>query len=142
MPDGTWRPESPATDSALQALQDEVGVQLPDAYLDQLATSNGGEGDLGVDPGWLQLWPAGQVLSSNVECGVAEELPWLFGFGTSGGGDLLAFDTRAGTPYPVVAVPFIPMEEDSVVQVADSFAAFREHIGRPHPDTPEEDWPW
>lgn len=51
-------------------------------------------------------------------------MPGPFGFGSSGGGELLAFDTRRGSPWPVVMVPFIVMEEAAIVKIAEDFAGF------------------
>jgi hypothetical protein len=95
-----------------------------------LAESNGGEGDLGVAPGWIAFWSAEDVLSHNAGYLVAETLPGFFGFGSSGGGELLAFDVRRGEPYAIVMVPFIPMQAKYAVQVAGSFEELRKHIGR------------
>lgn len=62
---------------------------------------------------------------------VQKWLPGFWGFGSNGGGELLAFDVRNGLPYRVVAVPFIPMDVSEAVQVAASFEELREFIGMP-----------
>jgi hypothetical protein len=110
-------------------------VNLPATYFAQLAASNGGEGDLGVDPGWVAFWPAEDVAASNAEYSIAESLPGFFGFGSNGGGELLAFDLRGDEPYPVVMVPFVPMDPRDAVQVARSFDDFQALIGKPHGHT-------
>jgi hypothetical protein len=38
-------------------------VSLPRGYLEQLAVSNAGEGDLGIEPGWIAFWPAEEVIT-------------------------------------------------------------------------------
>lgn len=53
---GVWRPRAPAPLAVLHALAAAAPIRLPQAYIDQLADSNGGEGPLGVDPGWTVLW--------------------------------------------------------------------------------------
>ena len=110
-------------------------MRLPQSYFDQLAASNGGEGDLGVEPGWIAFWPAEEVLESNAAYSLAEFLPGFFGFGSNGGGELLAFDVRAQEPYPIVMVPFIPLEAREAVQIARSFEELREFIGRSFQET-------
>src|SRR5687768_1836267 len=103
-PDGWQRRESPASPEALRRLASAAPVALPLEYLDLLATSDGGEGELGVEPGWFQLWPAEEVLELNRGCRLPESLPGFFGFGSNGGGELLALDLRGGPPYKVARV--------------------------------------
>jgi SMI1/KNR4 family protein SUKH-1 len=93
--------------------------------------SNGGEGDLGAEPGWIAFWPAEEVIALNDGYEVAQWLPGFFGIGSNGGGELIAFDTRGGEPYPVVMVPFDCMDVAEAVHIAASFESFRELIGKP-----------
>jgi hypothetical protein len=129
MSSGIWQAAPPATELALGHLQTEAGVRLPADYLSFLAATNGGEGDLGIEPGWLQIWPADEVLAHNVGYQVSERLPGSFAFGTNGGGELLVFDTSGAEPFSVLMVPFIPMQVDHAIRIADSFAKLRAHFG-------------
>jgi len=56
----------------------------------------------------------------------------FFGFGSNGGGELLAFDLRDGEPYPIVIVPLIPLDPNEAIQIARSFDELRELIGKPY----------
>jgi hypothetical protein len=118
----------------LLALREQASVKLPATYLEQLAVSNGGEGDLGVDPGWISFWPAEEVVKLNDRYCVPADLPGFFGFASNGGGELLAFDTRGGEPFPIVTVPFIPMDPREAVKIAGSFDEMRDVIGRARDD--------
>lgn len=129
MTGGIWQPAPPASAAALARLRMECGIPLPSGYLAMLEESNGGEGDLSIDPGWIALWCAEDVISNNTGYRVAEYLPGFLGFGSNGGGELLAFDVRRGEPYPIVMVPFIPMAAEDAVQIAHSFEELRKHIG-------------
>jgi hypothetical protein len=102
---GIWQPAPPASETALAALREQAPTSLPAAYLAQLAVSDGGEGDLGVEPGWIAVWPCEEVISSNAGYSVPEFLRGFVGFGSNGGGELLAFDLRGEEPYPIVMVP-------------------------------------
>lgn len=103
---------------------------LPAAYLDFLRSAGGGEGDLGVEPGWIQFWPVEQVVDLNRSYEVELNLPGFFGFGSSGGGELFAFDMRVDGEPQVVMVPFIPMAASEARTVAPSFEELRQHFGR------------
>lgn len=134
-PSGEWDRESPANSDALDVLIAEADIELPDDYLELLRYSNGGEGNLAVEPGWFQLWPAERVVEFNNGYKVNEFVPGFFGFGTSGGGEMLAFDTREGKPYRVVMIPFIPMKEEYAKLVTQKFEAFVIAMGHELIDT-------
>jgi hypothetical protein len=119
-----------ADQEAVAALRKRAGVVLPASYLDQLAVSNGGEGDLSVEPGWICFWPAEEVITSNEGYHIPQRLPGFFGFASNGGGELLAFDIRGSEPFPVVMVPFIPMDAREAVQIACSFDELQLSIGK------------
>ncbi len=129
-----WNRQPPATQDSIEALASDCSLDLPKQYLEFLTLSNGGEGELGVDPGWFQLWPVEEVLDLNRDYGIDEFLPGFFGFGSNGGGELLAFDTRDNSPWKVVMVPFIPMDVEEAIVIADDFPTFVQAIGNRHPD--------
>jgi hypothetical protein len=128
----SWQRAQPASSTAISQLTSAVKLELPDDYLTFLRHSNGGEGELGIDPGWFQIWAAEDVVGLNAGYEVAANVPGYLAFGSSLGGDLLAFDTRGYKPWPVVMVPCIGMEPDSVQQIADEFAKFAQSLGRPY----------
>lgn len=124
-----WWPVAPASRHLVEALRASAPISLPDFYLEQLLISNGGEGDLGVEPGWIVFWPAEEVIERNAGYDVPSNVPGFFGFGSNGGGELLAFDARGAQPFPIVMIPFIPMEEGEAVRIADSFSELQTKIG-------------
>jgi hypothetical protein len=119
-----WTRQPAAAPAELAELMRDSPVPLPTAYLELLSASNGGSGDLGRQPGWFVLWRAREVISQNEGYEVQRHLQGFMAFGTNGGGELLAFDTRRGQPYAVVAVPFIPMQAEDALRIADSFEEF------------------
>lgn len=123
-----WIPSQPATSESLARLQSMAGVSLPSAYLSYLRRVGGGEGDLGVEPGWIQFWPVEEVLELNLAYEIRQNLPGFLGFGSNGGGELLAFDMREGGDPPVVMVPFIPMCADEAQLIATSFEELVRHL--------------
>lgn len=129
----------PADPSAVADLAANANVQLPIEYLDLLRLHDGGEGELAVEPGWFQLWPTVEVLAANREYQLPELLQSFFGFGSSGGGELLALDCRSQLPWPVVMVPFIPLDATLALPVAADFGEFVRLLGRASPGTSPAD---
>ena len=117
--------------SAVEALRRQY-PSLPAAYLDFLRTSNGAQGTLGIPPGSFSLWSAGNAPRFNVEHEVFQNLPGHFGIGSSLGGELFVLKLRgsAAEIAAVYRVPFIPMEESEMLEVAETFAAFVAAMGK------------
>lgn len=124
---------SKASEAAIRALTESASITLPDIYLAFLRNSNGAEGDIGIEPGYVVFWRAEEVVANNVGYRVAEFAPGLFGFGSNGGGELLAFDTRGSLPWPIVMIPMIPMDAKEAVQIAPDFISFLTSFGRTLP---------
>jgi hypothetical protein len=128
--DAVWDPEQPAKPESIQKLVDNAGKELPEEYLALLGYSDGGDGVHGIEPGWLQLWSSADVLENNKDYEIEEYIPGFFGFGSSGGGELLAFDTRRGKPWKIVMIPFVPMSAELAIVIAKDFDEFIRAIGR------------
>lgn len=125
-----WGRQSPASEAVLSNLALEAGCILPNDYLNFLSHSNGGEGELGVQPGWFQLWEAENVIQFGVDYEVPKYAPGFFAFGSNGGGEILAFDIRNDAGRPIVALPCIGLEPDEAMLVAANFADFAAQMGR------------
>jgi hypothetical protein len=128
---GVWRFASPAGKAEIAALRAAAPRTLPDSYFAFLSVTNGGEGDLGIEPGWFVPWRAEDVLLSNSEYQLAEFAPGLFGFGSNGGGECLAFDLRDVGAGRIVMVPFIGMDLQETIVIAENFDQFALLVGIP-----------
>jgi hypothetical protein len=110
-------------------LRSRAEIPLPESYLQLLAVTNGGEGDLGVEPGWISFWSAEEVLDLNQSYELAQHVPGLFGIGSNGGGELIALDSREELPFPVVAIPFSPLDAEDAMVIAPNFDALVSFLG-------------
>lgn len=108
----------PASAGQLEGLERTLDQQLPRDYVEFVSVHDGGEGWVGDH--YLVLWNTRELIPYNREYGFPEGAPSLIAFGTDGGGEAFAFDTRT-SPFPVVMVPLIGMSDDEAIQVADSF---------------------
>jgi hypothetical protein len=125
-----WRRCRPAKPESLRVQKDSCGVELPADYLTFLSLSDGGEGELPVEPMWFQIWSADKVIENNKSYEIRKNIPGFCGFGSNGAGELFAFDARATQPWKIVAVPFIPMRPEEAILVAGDFLSFVRLMGR------------
>jgi hypothetical protein len=77
-----------APSSSFDALSSNGPFELPKVCLDLLLNTNGGEGDLGVEPGWFPFWSADDAVRLNQEYEVQMNLPGCFAFGSNGAGEM------------------------------------------------------
>ncbi len=101
---------------------------LPNDYFSFLRQFDGGEGFVGVEPGYFQLWRANEVAQYSAEYQVHEYLPGYVAVGSNGGGELYVFPI-SGSPPGIFMVPAIGMALDVVLEVAPSFTDFVSEFG-------------
>jgi hypothetical protein len=116
----------PANPNSIAQCQADLRFRLPVDYARFLRRMNGGEGFVGRN--YLRTWPVEDLIQFNKNYRVEAGAPGLFLFGTDGGGEAFAFDTRS-VALPIVAVPFILDLEDAKV-MAPNFTAFLQHLYR------------
>ena len=102
---------------------------LPSDYYSFLLQSDGGEGFVGLAPGYFRLWRAREVTRYSADYEIPKYLPGYVAVGSTGGGDLYVFPT-SGSPPGIFTVPAIGMESNVVSLVAPSFSAFASEFGR------------
>jgi SMI1 / KNR4 family (SUKH-1) len=115
----------PASELLLQAAEKALNRRLPVDYRAFLLQYNGGEGFIGKH--YLILWKAEELAELNKGYEVPKYAPGFLMFGSTGGGDGFAFDTRA-TPFRVIQMPFVGMSVDDGFFVADSFQRLLERM--------------
>jgi hypothetical protein len=129
-----WYRHAPASEEAIQALIRETGLDFPEEYLSLLRYSNGGEGELAVQPLWFVIFPVENVVKRNQGLEIAKWLPGYVAFRSSGGGCSLLFNTRENRPWKVYWADDIGMDEEHVFESTPDFAAFIKAMGRPSPE--------
>lgn len=123
--EGLWFAGKPASEDAIADLIRAFAFDLPPAYLDFLRLSNGGLGELGIDPLILCLWPAEEVVALNDGYEMAEYLPNFLAFADNSSTEVLAFDVEHWKIYSFLKTDLF---EDEALFVADSFLALLEHV--------------
>jgi hypothetical protein len=125
--DTTYKLNVPASEEAVTALRAQF-PHLPDDYFSFLLRSDGGEGFLGISPGYFALWSAHEVVKFSTEYEVPIYLPGYVAVGSNGGGELYVFPI-SGWPSGIFTVPAIGMAPDVVDLVARNFSAFVAEFG-------------
>jgi len=99
---------------------------LPKSYIDFLKRHNGGSGDLPAQPCYFVLWELESLIEYNTDYEIQNYLPNYFGIGGNGGGEFFAFDLET---LKIFTIPFIPMNEEDAILVAESFEEFEKMMG-------------
>jgi hypothetical protein len=110
---------APADTDALTAAGRRLGIEWPPDFIDYMAITDGGEGWVG--PCYLAMLPLTDLQDVNETPGVAEVAPYLVIFGSDGGGEYFAFDTRTSPPA-IVMFPDIGLSEGVLVRLGLSLA--------------------
>ena len=100
-------------------------IELPEEYK-RFSATGPAEGELAVDPGWYQLWPLDDVAEQNKSYQIEEFAPGFLAFGSSGGGEILAFDSK----HRIFMIPAVGMSPDEARLVTESWADFERAIAR------------
>jgi len=153
LPDNFWNnfiADEPASSTDITAVEEEFRIKLPEEYKTFLLRSNGGEGTIGKRA--VILWQIQDLKQFNLDYDASTHIPGLLLFGSNGGGEGYAFDTRT-MPLQIVQVPFVGMSLDHAVPVARTFNDFLtlptlEKLGTPmsfpgmYPDKEGKDFRW
>jgi SMI1 / KNR4 family (SUKH-1) len=115
----------PVSARALRAAEQALGKALPEDYKAFLQEHNGGNGFIGST--YFILWQAEELAEFNDGYQVSRYAPGLLIFGSNGGGDAFAFDTRT-SPYRMMQVPFVGMSTADEFHVAGSFKELLERM--------------
>jgi len=98
----------------------ELGVTLPTEYVAFMLGQDGGEGFVGEN--YVMLWQVKDLPDTNAAYQVAQRVNGLVLFGSDGGGEAFAFDTR--NEDKVVVVPFVGMADVDARAIAADFNGF------------------
>ncbi|MEO5952134.1 MAG: SMI1/KNR4 family protein [Chloroflexia bacterium] len=130
-PTADWLREKPARETAIQRLIENTGLHFPEEYLNFLGYSDGGEGELAVQPLWFHIFAAEEAIYKNKSYQLDEYLPGYFAFGNNMGLEIFVFNIQESPPWKVYYVPNIGMEEEAVLECAPNFLAFIKAMGHP-----------
>ena len=94
-----------------------MNIALPKDYIAYLEGEGVAEGFTEGMPGYFALWDPNEIEATNKDLQVQTYAPGFVGFGTDGGGELLAFDASGA----VFMLPLIGMEPECANEIAKSW---------------------
>ena len=104
---------------------------LPVAYFQFLCDQDGVDCELGIDPGWVVIYPTKEALVATNQLQMHTYLPGYFAFGGNGAGEVFVFPLeRDSHDCPVYMVPTVGMSVEELIEIAPSFEMFAQQIGR------------
>ncbi len=115
------RQNPPVSVEEIERAQTTLGHEFPNDYVEFLRFCNGGEGFIGET--YVIFWRAREVPEFNTLYEVTTYAPGLLLFGSNGGGEAYAFDTRLPS-MATVQVPFVGMDLQETISIAPSFNRF------------------
>jgi hypothetical protein len=125
---GEFTGNNPASTESVALLEQHFsrfGKELPSDLREIFETSDGAEGF--VNGHYLILWSVGEIFEYNKSTQVDVFAPGLILFGSSGGGETYAFDSR-GSEMPIVKVPNIGMSLKDAIVEASTLTEFLEKL--------------
>ena len=117
---------APVSDDVIDNFEKSSELNLPSDYKMFLKITNGGEGFIG-DNSYVMFWPLKDLNELNDSYEVDEFAPGLLLFGSNGGGEAFAFDTRSKS-MNIVQVPFVGMELNLIQELTTTFNKFIEKL--------------
>lgn len=125
-----WSKADPATEEDIHKLISESKIKFEDDYISFLKISNGGEGELPLNPYWFQIWPAEEIIENNKNYEVDINAPSFIAFGSNGGGEMLVFKILDGKTNGIYCIPFIPMDENDAEFISKDFISLVNLFGK------------
>lgn len=109
--------------AAIRDREAELGITFPVDYVEFKLSSNGAEGFVGGDRLYVRIDPIEEMMSDELQESLARDRPGLVVFGSDGGGEAFAFDTR-GDEVTIVMFPWIGLDDEEVLPQGRTFSEF------------------
>ena len=111
-----------ATDEALDAAEAELSIEFPSDYRAMMRRVNGGEAWLGDS--YVRIWSVEDFVETTSYFRAHTFPPVFTFFGTNGGGEAFAWDSRPDRKAHYIVIPFIVPEEEAVVPCGNTLSEF------------------
>ena len=105
-----------------EEIENQIGFPLPDDY--KFYLDNYGEFEEFVGPELVSLWDFDELLSTNKQTGILDNLPFTLGIGNNPSSEFIAIEFIDNKNYRIVLSPFIDLDKQYHIDIGNSFTDF------------------
>lgn len=108
--------------TTIEEIENQIGFQLPDDY--KFYISNYGEHEEFVGPELVNLWDIDNLLTTNRDIGIFNNIPLTLGIGNNPSSEFIAIEYLDNKKYIIVISPFIDLNRQYHIEIGNSFTDF------------------
>jgi len=117
-----WPARTSKPTTAISEIENIIKFKLPDDYLIFAQNFLGSETFIGQE--FVRLWDFDELLTTNKDYQIFENLPRTLGIGGNGSSEFIAIEQTESSKIRVVISPFIDLDKSYHIEIGDSFADF------------------
>jgi len=114
------RTEKPKT--TIEEIESIIKFKLPSDYKTYVENYLGFEGHIGKEI--MRLWSIEELIQTNKEYGIIDNLPNTLGIGTNGSSEFITIILTDKINLRIILSPFIDLNEQYHIEIGTSFADF------------------
>lgn len=118
----SWPRRTTSDDTDLLGIEREIGFELPEDYKNFLSKYGGHEMQIGEE--FIKLWDKENLLLSNQEYKIFENLPRIIGIGGNGAGEFIGIEKLDDGGLRIILTPFIDLDKQYHSEIGKSFTDF------------------
>ena len=110
----------------IEQIQSFINFNLPEDYLIFLENYLAFEGFIG--PEFVRLWDFDELIETNIEYQIFDNLPKTLGIGENGSSEFIAIEHTNNNSIRVVLSPFIDLDKQYHIEIGNSFTDFLQRL--------------
>mgnify|MGYP003597468156 FL=1 len=110
----------------IEQIQSFINFNLPEDYLIFLENYLAFEGFIG--PEFVRLWGFDELIETNMEYQIFNNLPKTLGIGENGSSEFIAIEHTNNNSIRVVLSPFIDLDKQYHIEIGNSFTDFLQRL--------------
>ena len=118
---GSKKRSKPAMDT-IELIEKILGFKLPKDYRQFAKNYTGFESVIGEE--FVRLWDSEELMESNSEYRIINELENTIGIGTNSGGEFIAIEKTDKDKFRIILSPLIDLDKESHIEIGASFSDF------------------
>lgn len=108
--------------ATVDEIESIIKFKLPTDYKKYLQNYLGFEEHIGQE--YMRLWDFDELLETNKDYGIFDNLPNTLGIGGNGSSEFIAIELLYSGDYRIVLSPFIDLDKQNHIEIGTSFTDF------------------